>query len=308
MMTGESLETLFGFFVAGTGANVVGVRRSPFRYSTSQQLELLIVDLDDGRRIEIIRKGIGVGSMLPVARRVKPAFLFDQRREVAVYQHLLPLGPPGPPHCYGATEDSLLLERVPGLELYQLEADGWMLASSWLRDLHRSLAPTVAATGSEPWRTRLLSYDASYFGLWPQRAGQFLADTPDGKWVKALARNWATVIDRLTAMPVSLVHGDFYASNILIHGHRVAPVDWEMSGVGPALLDLAALVSGNWAEQTRAAIVDSYGEVDPEALDACRLQLAVQWLGWSNDWVREAKHSNNWLDEAKELSERLGIV
>ena len=98
------------------------------------------------------------------------------------------------------------------------------------------------------------------------------------------------------------VHGEFYASNILVSPGRVCPVDWEMAGIGPGVLDLAALATA-WEGADRARIVAAYADergapVDEEDLDAARLVLAVQWLGWAEGWEPPREHATDWLAEA----------
>ena len=114
------------------------------------------------------------------------------------------------------------------------------------------------------------------------------------------------MIEILSRLPRTLIHGEFYASKVLIAGDRVAGVDWEMSGVGPGVLDLAALVTG-WEGDYRGAILAGYGDVSHEALDAAQLHLAVQWLGWSADWTPPPEHARDWVAEALQAAERLGI-
>jgi thiamine kinase-like enzyme len=101
---------------------------------------------------------------------------------------------------------------------------------------------------------------------------------------------------------------------------RICPVDWEMAAVGSGLLDLAALTAGQWTEEERTALALAYyGALPPaarqtldepaflEALDWCRLQLAVQWLGWAPGWSPPAEHAHDWLGEALHLAGRLGL-
>jgi aminoglycoside phosphotransferase (APT) family kinase protein len=117
------------------------------------------------------------------------------------------------------------------------------------------------------------------------------------------------VVERLTALPRSFIHGELYASNVIVQLNgelRVAPVDWEMAAVGPGLFDLAALTTG-WTGRERSVIIAAYGGVDRIALDCCRLQLALQWLGWSLGWRPPAEHARDWLAEALEIVERLEL-
>jgi len=43
-------------------------------------------------------------------------------------------------------------------------------------------------------------------------------------------------------------------------------------------------------------------------LNLCRLQLAVQWLGWSDNWTAPKDHRHDWLVEALTVSEQLGLT
>jgi len=123
------------------------------------------------------------------------------------------------------------------------------------------------------------------------------------------------VAERLAALPARLIHGDFYPANILVEGDdRIRVVDWETCGVGPAVLDLAALVSGRWSEQERERIVDAYFAECPSSLRPtrddllyARLLLAAQWIGWHDRWRPPPEQRHDWQAEFAELSERLGL-
>jgi len=45
----------------------------------------------------------------------------------------------------------------------------------------------------------------------------------------------------------------------------------------------------------------------PEALDYCRLHLAVQWLGWAEHWAPPPDQARDWLGEALAAAGRLGL-
>jgi thiamine kinase-like enzyme len=129
-------------------------------------------------------------------------------------------------------------------------------------------------------------------------------------------------VDRLTAAPQQLVHGELYPSNVLVGataaGVQVWPVDWEMAGVGCPLLDLAALTSG-WHGGDHDALVDAYLDdagparwADREEvgalLDCCRLHYALQWLGWSPGWTPPPEHARDWVADALAIAERLELT
>ena len=81
-----------------------------------------------------------------------------------------------------------------------------------------------------------------------------------------------------------------------------------MAGIGPGVLDLAALATA-WEGADRARIVAAYADergapVDEEDLDAARLVLAVQWLGWAEGWEPPREHATDWLAEATAAARR----
>src|SRR5262249_18299805 len=136
-----------------------------------------------------------------------------------------------------------------------------------------------------------------------------------GPILDRIAARYAGVTETLLEIPRTIIHGDFYASNILVYKQetetRVCPVDWEMAGIGARLLDVAALASGNWSHDQRMRILESYESSLPErlpfqdvvrAFDCCQLQIAIQWLGWSQTWSPPQTHAHNWLTEALRIS------
>ena len=92
-------------------------------------------------------------------------------------------------------------------------------------------------------------------------------------------------------------------------------VDWELAGVGPGVLDLAALILG-LPEPDADTLVDTYRRTlkrPPDArefsrdLDYAKLHLAMQWLGWSPDWTPPPEHRRDWRAELAGLAERAGL-
>jgi aminoglycoside phosphotransferase (APT) family kinase protein len=164
---------------------------------------------------------------------------------------------------------------------------------------------------------------------WARRARRELGDrgpaAGTAHLLDPLWRRYGIVARRLNAMPKTLVHGDFNASNILVTrspaGNRVRVIDWETAGVGPGLLDLASLVSGRLPEGLKEQMVAAYRanleggrlaalsdtEFD-EALCWCRLALAVKWLGWSPGWSAPDAHAYDWWREALATAHRLGLL
>jgi hypothetical protein len=270
------------------GTPIASIKRRPYAYETSHPLEELDVELEDGRALRLLRKDLGTQP----AKR--PSFLHEPAREIETYQRVLEPANLGTARFYGAAEEQLYIEKVEGSELWQFgELDVWQSVARWLADMHSQLAAQAD-------QQHLLRYDGDFYRLWLDRAEEISGD------LGLPAGLYDDVVERLLALPQVLIHGDFYPSNILVADERICPVDWELGAAGPALVDLAALTTG-WPEEDQEAIAAAYGEVSSQALDCCRLYLAVRWLGWSKDWTPPAEHTTDWRREARLVAERLAV-
>ena len=214
----------------------------------------------------------------------------------------------------------LLLEHVAGVELYQVgELTVWQMVARWLARFHASQILHASRFGQLV--PTLLRRDAAYFRFWIEQTLTFVPGR-DARANRPLLQKLEIAYDRavdlLNRLPATLIHGEFYASNVLVDSAltptRVAPVDWEMTGVGPGVLDLAGLVAGCWTSDQVTSLAHAYyeelqicGTDCPswerflEQLTACRIQQAVQWLGWSADWRPPAAHAQDWLSIAAQL-------
>jgi len=315
---------------------IVGFERRPSIYRSSFPLDELRVAFGDGTTLDLLFKDVNRQSLSETGRQAKPEFLHDPLREIETYRSLLADEHLGTARFYGTVVDRaqdrywLFLEKVAADELYKVgEFSIWESAARWLAGMHARFAThtRLTAPGAGHW----LKYDAEYFRLWMRRAQDLndrttsSRDMQDRHSIARLATHYERVVERLAALPVTFVHGEFYASNVLIgHGGshlRVCPVDWEMSGLGTGLIDLAALTSGRWTEEQRTALARAYHAALAEqsrevpgqsiflrALDDCRLHLAVQWLGWSENWSPPVEHAQDWLGEALNLADKVGCL
>ena len=173
-------------------------------------------------------------------------------------------------------------------------------------------------------------YDEEFYWRWLRRAQRFADGNPEERRIiEGIARRYAPVVERLTKLPRTLIHGEMYACNVIVSNvrdcTRICPLDWEMTAFGPGLMDLAALGAG-WAESRQRALARAYRAAAPKGngsgadktvrlprqfevdLDCCRLHLAVRMLGWSDDWEPPPDHAHNWLAEAARISRRLQLL
>lgn len=298
------------------------IRRRASDYRTSFPLEELELTLSDGVELRLAFKRLEWDALTAEARLAKPEFLHDPLREPAVYAALLSPASLGAPRYYGSSADQgegrhwLFVEWVEGRELYQVgERELWEAAAAWLGTMHRRL-------GEEPdrqaARERLLDYGPAHYRRWIDRARSF-AETPSRRRsIEWLGPRYEAASEGLLALPRTVIHGEFYASNVLVAGDpgspRVAPVDWELAASAPGVVDLAALVSGGWSGEDREAIAAAYRttagpfSASPRELDLARLYLAVQWLGWADpSWSPPPQQRQDWLGEALSLAEELEL-
>jgi thiamine kinase-like enzyme len=129
---------------------------------------------------------------------------------------------------------------------------------------------------------------------------------------------------RLGLVPRTPIHGDAYASNIIVRRApcRLEPevwfIDWELIGIGPAVLDVAALVAGSWSQTAVESMARAYFDATTELhgggqswddwirdLTAARLYVCVQWLCWSREWEAPEAHRHDWLAEAERIAQRI---
>jgi aminoglycoside phosphotransferase (APT) family kinase protein len=309
-------------------ASVVRLCRRPWEYATSAPLELVVAITDDSCKHRLVLKHLGPRHITEQVRRVKPWFVLDARREIEVYRQLLA------PSGLGATlvgsridpaTDTcwLLLEYVEGLRLFEAgELDAWTATARWLGGLHARFASidTSALRRS----ARLIECDREWYSVWIDRALRFFAaegpprSRHDSNALRWLAERYDRVIDYLLSLPSTVIHGEFYPSNVIMRsveaGVQPCPIDWEMASIGPGVLDLAALMAGEWRERDRRDMTAAYiagsgaqTTLDDlfEAAQYAHIHLAVQWLGWFGRRRAPDIQARDWLGDAIDRAEAL---
>jgi thiamine kinase-like enzyme len=305
---------------------IARIDRVPSPYQSSFPIEELTVLFDDGRSLELILKNLSLNSLTPELKRAKPTFLYDPEREIKVYSELLAEAGLGTAkwhaHVLNPERDRfwILLERVAGQDLSTVgDFDVWKQAARWLAALH---ANVVIQTKVQQDKTYLVEFDRTYYLRWIERALSYHAGRqPSDKFqqLQFVAEQYATLVDELLQIPTTVIHGEFYAPNVLVHRSggeesthvRICPVDWERAALAPAMIDIAALSSGKWDLDQRRELTTVYYESlskrgvdvsDPSSyernVELCRLHLAVQWLGWSQEWNPPPTQAQDWLAEA----------
>jgi thiamine kinase-like enzyme len=304
--------------------------RKPHSYQSSFAIEQLDAIFEDGTHLDLILKDISAAGMLHPAKHVRPLIAGKSNREIYVYRKILAEALLGTAVCYSAATHTgrqsnwLLLEKVDGKELYQIgDFDRWQDVARWLARMHGRLAHD---TVNQCDVALLEVYDEIYWNGWIDRALGVLIHRESSRsdatqqvrlsWLESHCRQAASRIGRL---PATIVHGEFYASNVLIQHRndhiRICPIDWETTGIGTGLIDVAALTSGHWSEEQKQALAMAYFDALqrdqlawPEfgdfiaAVNNCRLLLAMKWIGWCAGWEPPEEHRFNWVQEAIQMA------
>ena len=320
----------------GRKRSVRRVERRMSQYCSSYMLEELDVTLDDGVELALLLKDLSPNSLFGRAIEVKPDFIYEPRREIETYRRILSRYWIGAPQYYGSVVEPenarywLLMERLAPTMLWQTDDFAtWTGVAGWLAEMHAELAK-VHRDAAEERAVHLMQYDQKFYWRWMRRARDFVTagDTTKerhaAKSIQWLASRFESAVERLSALPLTVIHGEFFASNVLLNADpdyfRVSPVDWELAAVAPGQIDVAALSAGNWTLAQKEAMALAYFEAMPESgllqpdratflmdMECCRLHYAVQWLGWSPGWKPPEEHAHDWLKEAVRCAEILGL-
>jgi hypothetical protein len=314
---------------ADVSARLRSVNRGAYEYNSSFAIEIVDVELENGGHIPLIFKDLSPLALLDGARQIRRSELYRPQREIRVYREILAAASLGTASYYGSVIDEecerywLLLEKVAGDELYTIgELSVWCAVARWLARAHSRFAESLQDRQSGA----LLQYDERFFCDSIDRAiaevekRAVAAEDRAGR-VRQLWTTSRAAMAAVAKLPRTLIHGDFYPSNVLVSAEesdlRICAVDWELAGVGPGLLDLAALVSGKWSERQRQELARAYfdelGDSQTsirfrefnKALLNCRLLVAVGWLGWSSDWQPPEAHRHDWFADALGICEQI---
>ena len=322
----------------GPDCRIRTIDHRPSQSRSTFAMEEIDVLLANGELLRLMLKALGPRGLLRPAHMAKPLFLHDPLREIEFQQHILSPRPElGTPKLFSTVVEPskerywMLTERVIGSTLEgTANLDRWQLAARWLAGMHHTLHP-LASEPPASGTLRLLTQSADMMRMWIGRAvtvvpvqDPFLPRSLM-TGLQQLADRYDTVVERLLAMPRTVIHGEFFGSNIVIRPDRrmtgINVVDWEMVAFGPPLMDLAALCAGERIEARRRELAFSYHaalagsglvaedhERFLEDLDYCRLHLAIQWLGWSPDARPRRVDAHRWLEEVLELAGGLGLL
>jgi hypothetical protein len=242
--------------------------------------------------------------------------------EAAVYGRLLQPSPASTPTFYGSHTDSstggtwLILEHLDNtlrVNRTPEPAASMNVAARWIGRFHGSAKEHFSKA---PISSFLNRYDAEYYLGWARRTSLFA-----GHWhqrfpfLATLCERFGELVVLLLKAPPTLIHGEYYGSNILFRNGIVYPVDWESAALAAGEIDLASLTEG-WPveivrrcerEYQRSRWPDGSPDDFETTLAAARVYLHLRWLGDRPESTAAERHL--WrLEELRSASERLGVI
>lgn len=185
------------------------------------------------------------------------------------------------------------------------------LASRWIGLSHRQMV------GSAGKGVPLVVYDRGHYTTIVERADEFSqtgqVEFPLLPSVFSAFRE--ICVDELLAQPTTIIHGDFFSDNVLLVDGSVLPIDWELTAIGPGVVDFGSLTD-RWPEVTVAACAREYQRArwpdgTPESfgrdVDLARLYLCLRYMSVSHEFTMHEKR--RWRFEAAcSLAGKLGLL
>jgi hypothetical protein len=186
------------------------------------------------------------------------------------------------------------------------------MAASWIGHFH-AINERLVCEGGVPF---LINYDMDYYRGWAHRTVELSEDHLERfPWLPAVCNNFISYIPHLLSSDRTVIHGEYYAKNILLRNETVYPVDWESAAIAAGEIDLACLID-NWgveiAEKCKTVYEKSrwpkYKPPDFEKrFTAAQLYAQLRWLGDSDYWTA-CESMMPYLKRLQEVCEHLGII
>jgi hypothetical protein len=308
--------------VTCNGGKVRVLRRDLPHFMSTFPNEIVTCRLPDGRIRRVFIKYGGGRSHSCFGHRG------DIPYEAEVYRRVLQSLSDFRPKCLGAHTDpksddtSLFLEyayrnvRLSDISWKRSTRQPRAMAQTarWIAQFHVAHESRVGDRSL----AFLRQYDGEYYKGWAQRMLEF-ARPLHGRfpWLTELCQAGDEWFAPLLAARPTVIHGEFYAKNVLVRGQRLFMVDWESAAIAAGEIDLAALTDGEgWRDKLVRRCEDKYQQARwPEGapasfkrrLDAARIYLHFRWLGERADWT--VREKTLWrYDHLHAAAKRLGLI
>jgi len=197
-----------------------------------------------------------VGSDQPVAQKFSRHIQAFQR-EVLAYQLLKPLGGKYVPRCIASASapdgsDGLILleeifpcrtgDQIQGLSFSQLSSVARSIGSVHARFWNSNQIRKIKAL---PLHHYNRAHEAGKHTQTFLRNCRSLLTKKDVKRIQHFLPTIIQALHQAEKRPITLVHGDLRADNLLVAGSKVFIVDWQIAARGLGAFDLARVIGGS---------------------------------------------------------------
>lgn len=236
--------------------------REPSPYATLFPVEIVKVVTDCGNEVHFFVKHFGDEESDHPDKQCRD-------REIRIYEELLQDKTLPVVKYYGSRRNEvtgrreMYLEYVDDWKLKYHDLEHWFTAAQRLAHLHAHFGgrrDELLACNF------LLRFDRAYFRYWARRALDVVTrrSLELGGTLLPIVEQCGVAIDLIVSQPVTLVHNDLSAKNIIAsrssHPARICIVDWEMAGVGCGVLDLAHLKYNRLDPENDRRLCEAYCE------------------------------------------------
>ena len=146
----------------------------------------------------------------------------------------------------------LVIEFLENAELLfrSLEENQLEKSIKWIAEFHSAF--------QDNYPSDIPKYTSEYYLIWPDKVEKIVSGL-DGRypWIKNITGFFNRNINILTNAPLTLIHGEYYPNNILIHQGQIKPIDWESVAIAPGEIDLASSIDGH-DEITKNNAIETY--------------------------------------------------
>jgi hypothetical protein len=294
---------------------ITTVNRRPNLYSSSYPSQIVTCKSGSGKRMNILCKFGGKFEESPFNHRGSVFY------ETEVYRRLLSGSHSTVPKFYGSYSDEttggtwLFIEYLDRSMRVSKSSDPKAIprASRWIASFQRTNESLCSDIGT----LFLRKHGAHYFAKWAQQTSQFASPALHRRfpWLKSLCSAFGECVGILATGPQTIIHGEFYAQNILIQCREIRVVDWQSAAVAAGEIDLAALTD-SWSSQIIQECESEYERIRwPDAAPAdfrrrlglARMYWLFRWLGQSEEWTRDSSLIPR-FQQLRAEGEQLGLL
>lgn len=290
------------------------VDRRPNAYVASFPAEIVTCRLGDRRVVRLFCKYESGASDGSDGHRGGVVY------EAEVYRQLLARAGMSTPQFYGGwsdatgnggllvieyLEDALRLNKTRDSSSLLVRAAVWIARFQRLMTQRRLEAPA-----------HVRRYGRDYYLGWSQHAADHVARAGlHYHWLAPLREGFEGCLHLLTDGGHVPIHGEFYPRNVLVHGGRIRPVDWESAALAVGEIDLASLVerwSPDVTDACRAAYARTRWPGRPPSdferrLDLARIYLHFRWIA-AGSFLSAPARSLWRFEDLRSTGERLGFL